>query len=445
MLKSFLKYINQENLVESNEKTLLGISGGIDSMVMLDLFNKAGFRFSIAHCNFNLRGNESDGDQKFVEDYTNQNNIELFTKRFSTKEYAAEYKISIQMAARELRINWFHELLGQKNFKYYATAHHLDDQAETFFINLLRGTGIAGLHGILPKQEKLIHPLMFTNRKAIIQYANDANINFREDSSNKETKYLRNKIRHQILPSLNKIKPDFAKTLSKSIKQIGAAERIYKKEIARVTNIALKKNKDNTHSIGISELENLPDAEVYLFEMISDFNFNYSDAEDMIKSIISEPGKIFYSITHRIIRDRNCFIIEEKSKAKDERKEYCIDKFYEKITEPLNLLFETINVSNKFKINPDKKIGFFDVKTLKFPLKIRRWQKGDFFYPLGLNHKKLLSDFFTDIKFNLRDKENVWLLTSGDDIVWIIGHRIDNRFKLTNQTTQAIKVSFLSE
>ncbi len=285
---------------------------------------------------------------------------------------------------------------------------------------------------------------MFTNRSSIIQYSKEENINFREDSSNKQTNYQRNKIRHQIIPVLNEIKPDFSKILDNNIKRFGAAERIYKKEIIRVADTILKKNKDNSYRIDISELGKLADAEIYLFEMISGFDFNFSDAEDMIHSINSEPGKVFYSSTHRIIRDRDYFFIEQKHDQEILKKEYSISKFEKKIIEPLNLSFESIKITDGFKMNPESHIGYFDYNILLFPLKIRRWEKGDYFYPLGLNHKKLLSDFFTDNKLSLRDKENIWLLTSGKNIIWIIGHRIDNRYKLTNQTSQVFKVSILS-
>lgn len=443
MLESFLNYISKEILIDSDDKVLLGISGGIDSMVMLHLFQKAGLKFSVAHCNFNLREKESDGDQNFVKKYANQNNIEIFIKEFPTKEYATEHKISIQMAARELRINWFFELLSNHNFSSYATAHHLDDQAETFFINLLRGTGIAGLHGILPKQGKLIHPLMFTNRSEIIRYAKEENIQYREDSSNKETKYQRNKIRHQVIPLLNEIKPGFSSILAENTKRIRASEEIYKKEISRVVSKILQKQEEDSYTIDISKLEKLNNASLYLFEIISAFDFNFSAAEDMVRSIFSEPGRVFYSSTHRILRDREFFLIEKKKDHISELIKYKIQLEDKEISEPIQLNFNIITKAPDFQINPDKNFGYFDITTLKFPLTIRKWQKGDFFYPLGMNNKKLISDFFTDNKFSIKDKEDTWLLTSCENIIWIIGHRINNRNKVKDQTTQILKVSFL--
>lgn len=443
MLESFLKYLSQENLIDEHDKTLLGISGGIDSMVMLHLFKQSRYKFSVAHCNFNLREKESDGDQDFVKKYANQNNIEFFIKKFPTKEYAAEHKISIQMAARELRINWFSELLTNHNFSLYATAHHLDDQAETFFINLLRGTGIAGLHGILPKQGNLIHPLLFTNRSEIIQYAKEENIPYREDSSNKETKYQRNKIRHKVIPLLNEIKPGVSSILAENTKRIRASEEIYRKEVGRVVGKILRKQEGNSYTIDISKLKKLNNPSLYLFEIILAFDFNYSDAEDMVRSISSEPGRVFYSSTHRIIRDRDFFLIEKKKDYNSEQIEYQIQLEDKEISKPLQLSFQIITKETDFQINPDKFIGCFDISTLRFPLTIRKWQKGDFFYPLGMNNKKLISDFFTDNKFSIKDKEDTWLLTSCENIVWIIGHRIDNRNKVKDQTTQILKVSFL--
>lgn len=444
MLESFLKYIKQENLAGPGDNILLGISGGIDSMVMLKLFELAGLKFSIAHCNFGLRGEESDKDQEFIENYARQRNLNFFVQKFETSEYAELKKISIQMAARNLRINWFKNILKKHVFNSYATAHHLDDQAETFFINLMRGTGLAGLHGILPKQGNLIHPLLFTNRESIIKYAKKENIPFREDSSNKTTKYLRNKIRHQLIPLLNEIKPGFNHLLVNNIKRFRETESIYKREIKKVSDEILNQADDNAFTLNISAIKQLPDAPLYLYETISEFGFNYADAEDLIKSLNNNSGSKFYSATHRIVHDRDIFLIQKTNAKTNENKKFTIEESQSQISEPLKITFDKIEDTSNFQISPDPNIAFLDYSSLSFPLKIRKWKKGDHFFPLGMKNKKLLSDFFIDNKLSIYDKENTWLLTSGENIIWIIGHRIDNRFKLTNQTSCIYKVSFLT-
>jgi len=441
MIKGFIKYILEQKLFAADDKILLGVSGGIDSMVMLNLFDKAGYNFDIAHCNFQLRGDESNEDQRFIENYAHQNKLNLFVKQFDTKNYAEQNKISIQMAARELRLNWFKELLTEKNLDFYATAHHLDDQAETFFINLMRGTGIAGLHGILPKRNKLIHPLLFTNRIDIINYANKENIPFREDSSNKTTKYLRNKIRQQLIPILNEINPGFNEILSENISRLRESEIIYRKEIERTIDKLLANDSNNSYTIAIPGLQKLSEPILYLFEIITRFGFNYADAKDLILSLNSISGKQFYSATHRIVRDRDFFIVQKMEESCNSKTEFSVHDNQSTIDEPIKLQFRKIEFTQNTKIPTDRNIAFFDFDKIKFPLKIRKWEEGDYFYPLGMKNKKLLSDYFIDNKFSIPEKENIWLLTSREDIVWIIGSRIDDRFKVTNNTFQALIVS----
>jgi tRNA(Ile)-lysidine synthase len=443
MLDSFLKYINQENLLEPKGKVLLGISGGIDSMVMLDLFQKASYQFCIAHCNFKLRGEESDADQAFVETFAKENKLTYFIKEFDTESYAQKNQISIQMAARQLRINWFKKLLRDQNLDYYATAHHLDDQAETFFINLMRSTGIAGLHGILPKQDKLIHPMLFTNRESINKYASTKNIKFREDSSNQSNKYLRNKIRHQLIPLLNDINPDFDKILAGNIEHIQQTEKIYRNEVRKVETRLLQKGENDVYKIEISKLKQLSESVLFLYEMISKFGFHYNDAEDMIKSIDSISGKRFYSASHRLIRDREFFIIHKMDPAKKNNPKFRIYDSQMVISTPIKLTFEKINLNNNFQISANSNIALIDYQLLSFPLTLRKWKEGDHFYPLGMQNKKLLSDFFIDLKLSIAEKENTWLLVNQDEIIWILGHRIDNRYKITTKTTRVLKVKLL--
>jgi tRNA(Ile)-lysidine synthase len=429
------KYISEEHLFNPEEKVLLTVSGGVDSMVMTELFRQSEYNFSVAHCNFQLRGEESDGDEIFVREYCKKHNIPIFVKHFNTKEYAVENGISIQMAARDLRYEWFEELCDSEGFECYATAHHKDDEIETFFINLMRGTGIAGLHGILPRQGRVIRPLLFAGRYEIEEYAKKINLKFREDSSNSEVKYLRNSIRHRLLPVLKEIHPGYIDTLTGNIERLRETEKIYRKEIERVKKEILV-SENNLIKISIPGLENIETPKILLFEILSEYGFNGSQVEDIFKSIDSVSGKSFYSGTHILIKDRNEFII---SQLKDN------DEIYESIysettsvSKPVEIKIRTIKKDAGFKINKDSSFAYLDKEKLSFPLKIRKWMKGDFFYPLGMTSKKKVSDFFIDEKISVIEKKNSFILVSGDDIVWIIGYRIDNRFKISEDTKEVL-------
>jgi len=441
MLDNFLHYIDQKNLFSDQDPILLGVSGGLDSMVMTDLFEKAGYTIGIAHCNFSLRGKESDGDEHFVHNYADGKKIPFYSKRFDTKKFAASNSTSIQMAARDLRLNWFREISIQEGYKYFATAHHLDDQIETFFINLLRGTGIAGLHGILPKSGKLIHPLMFAGRNEISQYAEKHNLKYREDSSNKKTDYIRNKIRHKVIPELEKIKPGFSNILSNDILHIRSVENIFRRHLKETWQSISALDKNRT-KIDLEQLKRLPELETYLFEFLVPFGFNTSDAAQIVASLDTVSGKQFFSKSHRLILDRDHILIEENKNSVHDQEEFLILFNKKKIEIPVILNIKTLSRTPGFQILTDPYIAQLDADKIEFPLKIRKWQKADRFFPLGMKGKKLLSDFFTDQKFSLIQKEECWLLLSGNNILWIIGHRMDNRFKIADSTRNILEITY---
>jgi len=435
MIKLFKNYIKKENLFKIEDKILLAISGGMDSVVMLDLFHKAGFNFGIAHCNFTLRDKESDADEIFVKKLSEEYKIPFFLKKFNTKQYAEENGISIQMSARELRLRWFYSLMKSENYDYVATAHHLDDQIETLLINLSRGTGIAGLHGILPKQKRLIHPLLFTYRKNISDFIKENNLKYREDSSNKTTKYLRNKIRHQIIPVFTEINPSFKNIVNKNIDRIRESEKIYKTEIRRVKKKVIH-TKQNKIFINIKILKSFDNISTYLFEFLSEYNFNFQVVEDIVKSLDEISGKQFYSSTHRLLKDREYLIVALKNSENELSfgNDYFIEENLSEISKPVNLSIKTFDKNNDSIIPKDCNTASLNYSRLDFPLTLRKWKQGDYFYPFGMNKKKKLSDFFIDQKLSIIEKENVLLLCSKDKIAWIIGHRIDNRFRITDNT-----------
>ncbi len=433
MFKSFKKYISSQKLFIRKDKILLTVSGGIDSVAMCELFHQARLQFGIAHCNFQLRGQESDADELFVKQLAEKYNVPFYVKHFKTGDFASENGISIQMAARQLRYDWFEELIKTEKYHFYATAHHQNDEIETFFINLLRGTGIAGLHGILPKQNHLIRPLLFTNRGKIEQFANDNKLEYREDSSNASAKYLRNAVRHKIIPQFKHLAGDFERVMTENIEKLRDVEIIFN-EMLEMKRKEIVVVNSSTILLSIKKLKVLHPLKAYLFHFLSPYNFNNEVIESLIVSLDDISGKQFFSSTHRLLKDRDNLIITEISDVTLENEIFLINKTDSHIFAPLLLDFRITTESEMIKINPDKNFAYLDFDKLKFPLTIRKWKHGDFFCPFGMHGKKKVSDFFTDQKFSIIEKENTWLMCSDDDIVWVVGWRIDERYKLTSKT-----------
>lgn len=440
MLERFKDYINANNLIRQESKVLLAVSGGIDSVIMTELFKLSGLDFSIAHCNFHLRGVESNEDALFVEALSKEAKVEFHLTDFDTTGYAAENKLSIQMAARQLRVNWLEAIVKQYGYQSYATAHHQDDQIETFMINLLRGCGISGLHGILPKKGLLIHPMLYTNRAEIEAFARENNILFREDSSNHKNDYLRNKIRHNLIPVLMKIEPGFQKIFTENIERFQQVEDIYQQQIQLVNSKLVTKEKDRL-LISVTALLALNSAESYLFEIVSDYGFNFYQVKDIVLSLNKQSGKKYFSKSHILVKDRDYLILDKKM-SESELMEYTIESKISCINDPINLEFKNCTNDPAIFYNKNKNLAFLDRDKLKFPLKIRKWEKGDSFYPLGMKGKKLISDYLVDNKISIADKKKIWLLISDGQIVWIIGQRMDNRYRISAETKNVICLKF---
>jgi len=446
MLQAFKAYVRKAKLFQQNDRILLAVSGGVDSIAMVRLCKDAGYNFGIAHFNFGLRGSESDADEVFVRKLAEQFAVAYHIRNFDTKKYAADNKISIQMAARDLRYTWFEEILNEHGYAYVATAHHLDDQAETFFINILRGAGISGMHGILPKQGRIIRPLMFATRERIMEYATNMNLEWRNDSSNKSRKYLRNKLRLDVLSELTKISPQFSYKLNESICHLRDVEAIFNNHMAGVT-ADLVQNSPQGVLISIDWIYEYEPHETYLFELLKPYGFTFPVVKEIVRSLDTFSGKTFYSPTHRLVRDRENFIIQPLSELADEPSEndiFLIERGVTQVEHPVCLRADETDLVKALPIGKSS-VACLDHAKLIFPLKLRKWEKGDWFVPLGLKGKKKLSDFFVDQKISLADKEKVWLLLSGDDIVWVIGKRIDNRYRITSKTQRAYVISCKEE
>ena len=434
MISRFIHIIRDELLIEAKDTILVALSGGRDSVVLCDLFKKIGQRFAIAHCNFSLRGDESDGDEEFVKALAVQYDVTCHTRRFDTNGIAKKSSSSIQETARKLRYNWFEELIDEMSYKKIATGHHLDDSIETVLFHLTRGTGISGLHGIPMTNGNVIRPLLFASREEINAFVENNQLNFREDSSNSSEKYARNKMRHQVLPLLKEMNASFHQSFYHTIEKIQATERIYKTQLTQAKEHLWKEKPYGIH-ISIKELLDLEDHATYLYEWLKEYGFGA--VVDIVRSLKGPSGKVFLSKTHRIVRDREDLIL---TSLPIEKKEYLIEESTKSIDEPIALLFgeEFHNTKN------EKHIARFTIGKLGFPLVLRTWKKGDVFYPEGMRGKKKLSDYYTDCKLSIPEKENTWLLCSGDQIIWLVGHRIDRRFKLGDKTEKAYIVSIKS-
>ncbi|MFV5702984.1 tRNA lysidine(34) synthetase TilS [Flavobacterium sp. XS2P12] len=433
MLQKFQNHLLHNFQFLNGKKLLLATSGGIDSMVMVHLFQQLEYKIGIAHCNFQLRGMESFGDQDFVQEYAVANDIQVFITQFDTKAFAEDYKLSTQVAARELRYNWFYELLETEKFDYILTAHHADDNIETFLINLTRGTGLEGLTGIPEQNEKVIRPFLLFSRQEIETYAKENTIQWREDSSNVSDKYLRNKIRHHVVPMMKELNPNFLSSFHKTQTYLQEAEAMVEDAAIIVYQQVAKKQEGNIY-FDLNQLKKLPNYKSYLYQWLKEFQF--SAWEDIYDLVESQSGKQVFSSEFRLLKDRDSLILSPINFV-DENKEYLIEENQKKVKIPLNLSFcKVADIS----IVSNKTI-FVDANKLQFPLVLRHWNEGDVFHPFGMDGKsKKVSKLFKDEKLSLIDKENTWLLCSKTEIVWIVGIRQDNRFRIENETQNILKI-----
>ncbi|MBM1107294.1 tRNA lysidine(34) synthetase TilS [Aurantibacter crassamenti] len=431
MLANFKKHLQDNFAFLKDDTFLLAISGGIDSVVLAYLMYKSDLKFAMAHCNFQMRGEESNKDEILVRELADKFNCKIHITNFDTVSYSELNKVSIQMAARELRYPWFEEIVNEFGYKTVVTAHHADDNIETFLINLSRGTGLEGLTGMPESTDAILRPLLIFSREEIAAYANSEDLIWREDASNADTKYLRNKIRHELLPTLKTLHPTFESNFKNTLEHLKGSAAIIQNHITELKK-TLFIEKEGVYHISIQELKRLQPLEAYIYELFKDYDFtSYQDICSLISAL---SGKEVYSKTHRLLKDRDYLLLQKIKPV--EHQIYRIEENTNEIYHPIKL---TVQTTENVEISNDSNILFVDKKTLKYPLLLRKRQEGDYFYPLGMKGKKKVSKFFKDEKMDMISKEKQWLLYSDNKLVWIIGRRADERFKVTDTTTTILK------
>ena len=435
MLIKFQNHLNKNFTFLKDKKLFLAVSGGIDSMVLTNLFYQLNYEITVLHCNFSLRENESDDDENFVKSFCEIKNIPIFTQKFDTEKFALDYKLSIQLAARKLRYDWFYEQLEILKYDFIITAHHLDDRLETFLINFSRGTGLDGLTGIPEQNDKIIRPLLPFSRQEIEEFANSNSIKWREDSSNLSNKYLRNKLRHDVIPILKEMQPNLLSSFENTLLNLKQVQSLVN-DASRLIYNDVVEEVDCLVKINLKKILQLPNYQAYLYQWLSPYNFK--SWQDIYDLVYAQSGKQVFSENYILLKDRD-FLILYSNDYVNETEEFQISKNQQHVKFPLNVTLCRVSDISEVSTN----CIFVDESNLQFPIIIRKWKEGDYFYPFGMENKKKLSKFFKDEKFSLIEKSTTWLLCSNNKIVWVIGKRMDNRFKVTEKTTQILKISLL--
>ncbi|MDL2208380.1 tRNA lysidine(34) synthetase TilS [Parabacteroides sp. OttesenSCG-928-O15] len=435
MIQTIRAYIASNRLIPEGAGVVVGLSGGADSVALLKILVRLGYRCFSAHCNFHLRGEESDRDEAFARRLAESLQVPFASIDFDTHQYAKTHSLSIEMAARELRYHWFEEKRREWGADRIAVAHHRDDSVETLLMNLMRGTGIRGMGGIRPENGYVVRPLLCVGREEIISWLDSEQQPYMTDHTNASDIYTRNFIRLRILPLMEKINPSVREAIARTSDHLSSAETLYLQAIEE----AKKKVLVEPGLLSIPALMQCKEPETILYEFLSPYHFNRLQVRDIFSSLQKEPGKLFYSSTHRLLKDRTTLLLtpleEEKS---PESFKICSENDVAHL--PIELSFRPIVYTSETVIDKDKNCAWFDADKVCFPLELRRWRKADWFIPFGMRGRQKLSDYFSNNKYSRFEKENIWLLCSEDDILWIVGERTDNRFRIETTTKQALIV-----
>ncbi|HEY8958554.1 tRNA lysidine(34) synthetase TilS [Chitinophaga sp.] len=433
-------YISRQQLFDPAQKVLLAVSGGVDSVVMARLFKNAGYHAGIAHCNFQLRGEESERDEAFVRDLAAALELPLHVVKFDTHAYVEEHRVTIQVAARELRYRWLEEIRAANGYAFIATAHHMQDSVETALMNFAKGTGIAGLHGILPRQELLVRPLLFAEKDKLVAYAAMNNISFVEDSSNITDKYTRNYFRHQVIPRLQEAFPGVVKNIAGTIERVKEAEILYQEALAKHRKRLLFQQ-GNTWMVPVLKLQKTVPLQTIAWELFRSFGCTSAQTQQVLSLLESESGRFVDTGSHRIVRNRQWLLITPLATAVSPL--VVIEPGQQHIHFGGGQLQVREQERGNAGIPAAPETAWLDAARVKFPLILRKWKQGDYFYPLGMPKKKKVSRFLIDQKLSMPQKENVWVLESDKRIVWLVGMRVDDRVKIRPGTKQVLSITLV--
>jgi tRNA(Ile)-lysidine synthase len=434
VLKQFQKHLDKNFPFLKKSNILIASSGGIDSTVLAHLFHLSELNCSLAHCNFSLRAKESDLDETFVKNLGSFLNFSVFTTTLNTKKYASEKGISIQMAARELRYDWFEKTAKKHQLSHILTGHHKDDVLETVLINFTRGTGLDGLTGIPEINGKVVRPLLPFSREEIQKYAEKNKIIWREDESNSSTKYFRNKIRHEIVPILKELNSNFLHSFDTTLNNLKESQVIIKDRVESLRKHVISYNENGIHSISIKKIEELKSPKANLYEILKPYGF--TNSKDTTRLLKAQSGKQLFSKTHRLLKNRDELLLSTLQKNTEDT--FLVPENAKNISKPISLIFTEVDSIGQFSSTT----AYIDKKKLNNTFVVRKWQKGDYFYPIGMNGKKKLSNYFKDQKLSLLEKEETWLLCDGNDIVWVVGKRMDDRYKISKNTKTILEIKY---
>ena len=437
MLQKFKQHLHQNFPFLEDSKLLIAISGGIDSVVLAHLCSQLNLNFSLCHCNFNLRGQESDDDEAFVTSLAKSIKTPVYTTSFETEKYATKNKVSIQVAARDLRYTWFYKLLDANQYDYVLTAHNTNDNLETFIINLTRGSGLEGFTGIPPVNEKSVRPLLAFSRDEITLFAIKNGIVWREDKSNASVKYVRNKVRHKVIPILKELNPHVLESFQNTIEYLNESQSIINDAVKNITAKVVSYEND-VLKISCKEIDKLSNKKAYLYQLLQAYGF--TSWNDIVDLISAQPGKQVFSDTHRLLKDRNFLILTTINKSQSIKGPILIDQKVSKITNPIKLTIQ--NTDDYTSKNKEQII--IDKDLVNYPLSLKKWHHGDAMYPTGMTGSKKISQLFKDNKLSLLDKEKIWILADAKDhIIWVIGLRQDRRYLANKTSKNRLKISYL--
>ena len=428
-------FITEHQLLDKQIDVLVAVSGGLDSVALLNFLVENGYKCAIAHCNFHLRGENSDLDTEFVKKLAKKYHIPLYINEFDTLKIAEQNGESIEMTARNLRYGWFDELLQNNDFQAVVVAHHQNDNAETILLNLIRGAGIRGLAGIRPIREKIVRPFLCVTRSEIMSYAQEKGLQWREDLTNLDVKFKRNQIRHKILPEIEHQNPVFVQNISKFADNIYDAIVLYNSAIESFSKQILSED-NGIFKLDIKTLFTCPAPKTLLFEILQKFDFQANTVDEIFENIYSQSGKKYFSKNYKIVKDRKKLLILKNETV--DNQQFIIKQDTKFIEKPFKISFEVIDIKEIKSLKVDKNVALFDYDKIAFPLTLRTWQSGDYFLPFGLKGKQKVSDYFVNQRFSLLDKQNAWLLLSDKKIMWIVNYRTDERFKITEKTKKVL-------